>query len=155
MINPLSKFSTEEIAMSVKLKFLINSTSESPARTKVNTRGFDLKVDTPESLEETDYAPNPVEYILAGYAGCIKVTAHLITKELDFDLENFKVDIQGFLNPAKSDEERAGYQLSEVKLQKISSIASEIEERWLKKLKNRNSIHDNLSNSIPIKFFLN
>ena len=64
--------------MSQELKFSISSVSESPAKTRIKTRGFDLTVDEPEALGGTDQAPNPVEYILAGYAGCINVVAHII-----------------------------------------------------------------------------
>ena len=145
--------------MSKDLIFSINSESESPARTKVTTRGFDLIVDEPETLGGTDHAPNPVEYILAGYAGCINVVAHLVAKELDFELKNFKVDIQGTINPERlfgqSYQERAGYKSLEVVLQTSSEIDPEIRKKWLDEVENRCPVNDNLSNPTPIKFSLN
>ena len=145
--------------MSQELKFSINSTSESAARTRVSTRGFDLIVDEPESLGGTDHAPNPVEYILAGYAGCINVVAHLVANELDFELKNFKVDIHGYINPERlfgtSYKDRAGYKSLEVTLQTSSEIAPELKKTWLDEVKNRCPVNDNLSNPTPIKFSLN
>ena len=145
--------------MSQELKFSINSTSESAARTRVSTRGFDLIVDEPAALGGTDHAPNPVEYILAGYAGCINVVAHLVANELDFKLENFKVDIQGSINPERlfgtSYEERAGYKSLEVTLQTSSDIDPDTKKVWLEKVKNRCPVNDNLSNPTPIKISLN
>jgi uncharacterized OsmC-like protein len=46
------------------LRFSINSKSETPARTEIETRGFKLIVDEPAELGGTNQAPNPVEYIL-------------------------------------------------------------------------------------------
>ena len=160
MINPNCSFQKlRPKAMSQELKFSINSTSESAARTRVSTRGFDLIVDEPESLGGTDHAPNPVEYLLAGYAGCINVVAHLVADELDFKLKDFKVDIQGFINPArlfgKSYAERAGYQSLEVTLQTSTLIDPELKKTWLEEIESRCPVNDNLSNPTPIKFSLN
>ncbi len=65
--------------MSNNLKFSINSTSESTAKTNIQVRGFTLTVDKPAELGGTDVAPNPVEYIFAGYTN---VVAHIVAKEL-------------------------------------------------------------------------
>jgi uncharacterized OsmC-like protein len=65
--------------MSNLLKFSIQSKSTSPARTKIETRGFKLVVDETQELGSTNDVPNPVECILAGYAGCINAVAHPTT----------------------------------------------------------------------------
>src|SRR5688572_7723403 len=113
--------------MSSLLKFSIQSKSETPARTEIETRGFKLIVDEPTELGGTNQAPNPVEYILAGYAGCINVVAHITAKELNIDLKDLQISIEGDLNPARlfgtSYSERAGYQSIEVKLKTKNAIA--------------------------------
>ena len=145
--------------MSNELKFTVSSVSETPARTRIQTRGFDLTVDEPEALGGTDKAPNPVEYILAGYAGCINVVAHLVAKELDFYLDNLKIDIDGFLNPnrlfGKSLEERAGYKQIDVKLETTTDIEPELKKRWLDEISHRCPVNDNLTNTTPISFSIN
>ena len=45
-----------------------------------------LIVDEPEALNGTDEDANPVEYILAGFAGCVNVVGHLVAKELGFKI---------------------------------------------------------------------
>ena len=145
--------------MSNELKFSISSKSESPAKTKITTRGFDLLVDEPEELGGTNEAPNPVEYILAGYAGCINVVAHIVAEELDFPLENLRVDIDGYLNPnrlfGKSLEDRAGYKAIDVKLETTSTIDPELKKRWLDEIEHRCPVNDNLTNTTPINFSIN
>ena len=145
--------------MSQELKFSINSVSESPARTKIKARGFDLIVDEPEELGGTNKAPNPVEYILAGYAGCINVVAHLVAQELDFPLENLTIDIDGYLNPnrlfGKSQEDRAGYKSIAVILETTSVIDPELKKKWLSEIGHRCPVNDNLTNPTPISFSVN
>jgi uncharacterized OsmC-like protein len=145
--------------MSRLLKFSIESKSTSPARTEISTRGFKLIVDEPTELGGTNEAPNPVEYILAGYAGCINVVAHLTAKELNIDLKDLQISIEGDLNPSRlfgdSFQERAGYQSISVKLKTDSPIAEKIKNKWLFEIENRCPVNDNLRNVTPINFSLN
>ncbi|MEQ9466256.1 MAG: OsmC family protein [Ekhidna sp.] len=145
--------------MSKELKFSVSSVSESRAKTRIQTRGFDLTVDEPESLGGTNQAPNPIEYILAGYAGCINVVAHIIAEELDFYLENLKINIDGFLNPnrlfGKSLDERAGYKQIDVRLETTSEIDPELKKKWLAEISHRCPVNDNLTNATPISFSIN
>lgn len=145
--------------MSKELKFSVSSISESAARTKIKTRGFDLIVDEPESLGGTNLAPNPVEYILAGYAGCINVVAHIVAEEMDIYLENFKIDIDGYLNPerlfGKSINDRAGYKTIDVRLATTTDIDPEQKKKWLAEIDHRCPVNDNLTNNTPISFSIN
>lgn len=145
--------------MSKEIKFSVSSVSESKAKTRIQTRGFDLTVDEPEALGGTNQAPNPVEYILAGYAGCINVVAHIIAEELDFFVENLKINIDGFLNPnrlfGKSLDERAGYKQIDVKLETTTEIDPELKKRWLDEISHRCPVNDNLTNTTPISFSIN
>ncbi|WP_421763376.1 OsmC family protein [Ekhidna sp.] len=145
--------------MSKEIKFSVSSLSESPAKTHIQTRGFNLTVDEPESLGGTNEAPNPVEYILAGYAGCINVVAHIIAEELDFFLENLQINIDGFLNPdrlfGKSLQERAGYKQIDVRLETTTEIDPELKKRWIDEISHRCPVNDNLTNQTPISFSIN
>jgi uncharacterized OsmC-like protein len=142
--------------MSNLLKFSIQSKSETPARTEIETRGFKLIVDEPAELGGTNQAPNPVEYILAGYAGCINVVAHITAKELNIDPKDLQISIEGDLNPARlfgtSYEERAGYQNITVKLKTKNPIAEVVKNQWLREIENRCPVNDNLRNPTPINF---
>lgn len=145
--------------MSNLLKFSIQSKSETPARTEIETRGFKLIVDEPTELGGTNLAPNPVEYILAGYAGCINVVAHITAKELNIDVKNLQINIEGDLNPDRlfgtSLQERAGYQFLNVSLTTANPIDESLKTRWLEAIENRCPVNDNLRNATPINFSLN
>lgn len=141
------------------LTFSIESASETAARTKITTRGFTLTVDEPQELGGTNLAPNPVEYILAGYAGCINVVAHLTAKELNIDVHNLKISIRGNINPARlfgtSFEDRAGYKNLEVHVTTDNEIEESLKNRWLQQIESRCPVNDNLRNATPISFLLN
>lgn len=145
--------------MSKTISFSVNSKSESPARTNINVRGFNLIVDEPTSLGGTDLAPNPVEYILAGYAGCINVVAHIVAKEQKINLKNLEIDILGNLNPSRlfgtSFSDRAGYKDLQVTLRTSTKLDEGQKIKWLKEIESRCPVNDNLSNVTPITFSLN
>ena len=59
-----------------KLTFSINGKNANATRLDVKARSFSVVVDEPADLGGTDAGPNPVEYVLAGYAGCLNVVGH-------------------------------------------------------------------------------
>ena len=60
------------------LSFRVSGESTSPAQFVAKARNFELIVDEPKELGGTDEDANPVEYILAGLAGCLNVVGHLV-----------------------------------------------------------------------------
>ncbi len=136
------------------LKFKINAQSESAAKTIVKARNFEIVVDEPEALGGTDLAPNPVEYVLAAFAGCLNVMGHLVAKEMGFELKNLKIEMEGNLNPGKlfgkSNEERAGYKNIVVKLIPETEADESILEKWLHEVESRCPVSDNLQNITPV-----
>ena len=144
--------------MSQTLNFSVHSRSESPAKTNINVRGFNLIVDEPAALGGKDQEPNPVEYILAGYAGCINVVAHIVAKEQNINLKDLEIDIVGDLDPARlfgtSFTERAGYKNIQVNLRTTTKINEGQRVKWLKEIEYRCPVNDNLRNKTPIKLLL-
>lgn len=144
--------------MSKTLNFSVRSRSESPAKTNILVRDFNLTVDEPVALGGTDIAPNPVEYILAGYAGCINVVAHIVAKELNINLKDLEIDIDGDLDPSrllgKSFSERAGYKNIQVNLRTSTKLNEGQRVKWLKEIEYRCPVNDNLVNKTPINFSL-
>ncbi len=142
--------------MSHLLKFSVASQSEPAAKTAISVRGFKFYVDEPQALGGTNFAPNPVEYILAGYAGCINVVAHIVAKELGISLNDLSINIQGNINPARlfgnSLNDRAGYQSINVDIKTSTIISKLLTSKWLKSIESRCLVNDNLSNVTPISF---
>lgn len=136
------------------LKFRVKAYSENPTKTIVKARGFEIIVDEPEDLGGTNAAANPVEYVLAAYAGCLNVMAHVCAQELEMDLKGIKIDIVGSLNPdrlfGKSFEERAGYKEIKVTLKPDCEASVEVIEKWKLAILDRCPVGDNLKNATKI-----
>ena len=145
--------------MSETINFSIQSKSQSSAKTRIKVRDFELLVDEPQDLGGTNEAPNPVEYILAGYAGCINVVAHIVAKEQNIQLKDLEIDIDGDLDPARlfgtSFEERAGYRNINVSLKTSTKLNQGQRIKWLKEVEYRCPVNDNFTNKTPINFSLN
>ncbi len=137
------------------LTFNIKANSQSPAKTSVKARNFEILVDEPAGLGGTDLAPNPVEYVLAAFAGCLNVMGHLIAQEMGFELRNLEIDIKGELNPAKlfgkSDEQRAGYKYISVILKPDCDADQPTLQKWIHAVEERCPVSDNLQNRTPVK----
>jgi len=132
------------------LRFRVKAHSENATKTIVKARGFELIIDEPESLGGTDQGANPVEFVLAAYAGCLNVMAHVCAVELGFEMKDIKIDIVGTLNPdrlfGKSFEDRAGYKEIKVTLHPNCDTSPETMDKWLKAVLDRCPVGDNLKN---------
>jgi len=137
------------------LIFSAKGESTSPTKFLGQTRQFTFVVDEPEALGGTDEDANPVEYILAGLAGCINVVGHVVAKELGFTINKLKIEVSGDLNPQRflgvSYNERAGFQ--SISLNIIPDTDADIETlaKWLEIIEQRCPVKDNLQNSTPVK----
>ena len=94
--------------------FHVSARADTATKTTVETRGFEFVIDEPEELGGSDEAPNPVEYLIGSWAGCLNVVCHVVADEMDLELGRLTIDIEGELDPAKflgvADDVRAGYQ---------------------------------------------
>lgn len=136
------------------LKFNIKAQSESAAKTIIKARNFQIVVDEPKALGGTDLAPNPVEYVLAAFAGCLNVVGHLVAKEMGFELKDLKIDMQGTLNPdklfGKCDKERAGYKNITIRMIPETEADEATLEKWLHEVECRCPVSDNLQHATPV-----
>jgi len=140
------------------LNVKIEGTAETSARFIAGARQFKIVIDEPPTLGGEDLGANPVEYLLASYAGCINVVAHLTAKELGIQIKKLTISVSGNLNPAKlfglSDEERAGFKHIQVDFSPETDASPEKVEGWIEVIKNRCPINDNLSSPTPLTFQL-
>lgn len=146
--------------MSAKdLNFKINGKSVGFTKYSGVSRNFELVVDEPEALGGEDSAPNPVEYLLAGYAGCLNVVLNVVAKELNIKIHKLEINIDGNLNPAKfmgiSNEERAGFKSLNVHVSLETDANQEEEQFLIKSAKERCPVNDNLTNVTPVNYFFN
>ena len=136
------------------LNFSIEGAAETATRFSANARQFNLVIDEPPKLGGDDQGANPVEYLLAAYAGCINVVAHITAKELKIELENLKIAVSGKINPARllgqSEEDRAGFKQIDVSFIPVTKAADEKIAQWIEIIKKRCPINDNLSFPTPV-----
>lgn len=137
------------------LKFSVVGDARSQTSFVANARHFSVVIDEPPSLGGEDLGANPVEYLLASYAGCVNVMAHLIAKELDIKLQKLSIQVEGNINPNRlfgtSFEERAGFKSISLSLIPVSDASPELLNKWLFEIKKRCPINDNLVNPTPVE----
>ena len=148
------KLLTQKSKIMADIKFRTKAVGLNPTKTLVKARNFEIIVDEPQDLGGNDEGPNPVEYVLAAYAGCLNVMGHLIAKEMGFTLNGLKIDLAGSLNPARlfgqSYEDRAGYKEIQVTLKPECDIDDETLDKWQAAILDRCPVGDNLKNSTEI-----
>jgi uncharacterized OsmC-like protein len=135
------------------LNFIVKGVSENPTKFVAEARTFRLVIDEPPALGGTDEGANPVEYLLASYAGCLNVMGHLLAEELGFKLDKLEIEVTGDINPdrlfGKSFEERAGFKKIQVTLKPSANVSPEVLREWTRAVENRCPVNDNLRNITP------
>lgn len=134
-------------------RFAVSADSESDTKTSVSTRGFEFLVDEPDALGGTDDGPNPVEYLLGAWAGCLNVVGHTVAEEYGFDLHDLRIDLEGELDPGRflgdTDEVRAGYQRIDVTVAVEADADEAVLREWLSEVESRCPVGDNVQHSTP------
>ncbi|MBI9035817.1 MAG: OsmC family protein [Bacteroidales bacterium] len=140
------------------IKFRVQAHSENATKTIVKARGFELVIDEPAELGGTNEGANPVEFVLAAFSGCLNVMAHVVAKEMNFELRGVKIKMAGSLNPARlfgqSFEERAGYKSIEVNIEPDCDADQDTLAAWMKAIEDRCPVSDNLRNITPVEMKL-
>jgi uncharacterized OsmC-like protein len=140
------------------LNFSLTGQNENATKFVAKTRQFTLTIDEPEGLGGTDHAANPVEFLLAAYAGCINVMGHIVARELDFTLNSLKIELDGDLNPAKvfgqQTSDRAGYKEIRINIIPDADTNEATLAKWLEIIESRCPVNDNLTNPTPVKINL-
>ncbi|WP_144798320.1 OsmC family protein [Halorubrum depositum] len=134
-------------------RFAVSAESESETKTVVEAREFAFVVDEPSSLGGTNDGPNPVEYLIGAWAGCLNVVVHTVGEERGIDLENVSIDIEGDLDPRKflgiDEDPRAGYQEIDVRIEVESDADEEALEALAAEVEQRCPVGDNIENPTP------
>lgn len=138
------------------LTFKITGRNANSTRLDIEARQFKFIADEDASFGGLDEGPNPLEYLLGGYASCLNVIAHLVAKEQNIQLRGLEINITGNdLNPAKvlgqPTTERTGFQSLDVQFEVDSDADQATLEKWIEEVKGRCPVGDNLANPTPIK----
>lgn len=115
----------------------------------VKTQNADVRISKNNRFPELD-GPNPFEYILAGFAGCINAVGQNVAKELGLNLKSLQVEITGTI----SQEERIGFNKIEIVLKPTTDASLKILQAWLKLVQQKSPVYDNLINPTPVELIL-
>lgn len=141
------------------LNFSVNGKRVGATKYQGLARSFEFIVDEPEMLGGEDSAANPVEYLLAGYAGCLNVVFGIVARELKVEIKSLDINIDGDINPEKflgiSDNERTGFKSINVNIELRTNADKATEALLIEKVKSRCPINDNLANPTPIQYTFN
>ena len=123
----------------------------------IKTENHDIRISKNKSHPDLD-APSPIEYLLAGYAGCVNAVGSLVAKELKIDYKSLQVDVSGDINVDKfygrETEARAGFSKLKVAVKLDAEISKKQLENWLTIVESRCPVYDNLFNRTPIETVL-
>lgn len=137
------------------LTFSVKGVSKNPTKFEAEARDFKIIIDEPPALGGNDHGANPVEYLLASYAGCLNVMGHLVADELGFKLKKLEIEVSGDINPdrlfGKSLAERAGFKGIHVTLKPQADVTPEVLKSWTEEIEHRCPINDNISNLTPTR----
>lgn len=119
----------------------------------VKAQNFDVRISKNTESPELE-GPSPLEYILAGYAGCINAVGKLVAKEQGIILKSLQVEITGTLSldkyQGKISNGRAGFGSIEVVVKPTTDATLEQLKQWLNAIENRCPVQDNLVNRTPV-----
>jgi uncharacterized OsmC-like protein len=123
----------------------------------VKAQNFDVRISKNDDFPELE-GPSPLEYILAGYAGCINAVGKIVAKEHGIILKSLQVELSAKLSldkyQGKISNERAGFSSVEVIVKPTSDASLEELKKWLIEVENRCPVQDNLVNPTPVNVIL-
>lgn len=134
--------------------FEVDVVCQSATCSEAQTRGFTFNVDEPAELGGTNTGPNPVEYMIGAYAGCLNVVSHMVAKEMGFNLDSLNIHVEGSLDTAGflglDPNVRSGYQEIRVTFEVSTAASKEMLDKWLELVNKRCPVGDNLKNATPV-----
>ena len=117
----------------------------------VKAQDFKIRIsnDTTNGTSET---PNPLEYLLAGFAGSVNAVGQIVAKELGIELKSLQVEISGTLagKNEKTKKGRVGFKAIEIVVKPNSEAPLTLLKEWIDTVKERCPVRDTLLNATPV-----
>jgi len=116
----------------------------------VKTLNTDLRISQNTKFPELE-GPNPYEYILAGFAGCINALGQIVAAELGIVLKSLQIEITGsFTNATGKSKEKPGFNKIDITLKPAAAAPLDALQHWLKEVQFRSPAYNSLVNSTPV-----
>lgn len=117
----------------------------------VKTSNTDLRI-SQSATQYVPQTPNPYEYILAGFAGCINALGQAVAKELGIVLKSLQVEITGSMSALPS--ERPGFDKIEITLRPAAAAPLATLQQWMDEVQFRSPVYDTLVSNTPVSLNL-
>ncbi|AXG73303.1 OsmC family peroxiredoxin [Flavobacterium arcticum] len=120
----------------------------------VKTLNTDIRISQNSKHPELE-GPNPYEYILAGFAGCINALGQLVAQEQGILLSSLQIEITGSLNQQDdATNVKPGFGSIEIKLKPAAAVPVEVLQKWLAEVQLRSPVYNTLVNNTPVNLIL-
>lgn len=121
----------------------------------VKAQDFKIRISN-NATNGVSETPNPLEYLLAGFAGSVNAIGQIVAKELDMELKSLQVEISGVLEDIneKSKKGRSGFKSIEIIIRPNSSAPLLLLKEWIDIVKIRCPVRDTLLNATPVSMTL-
>ncbi|QYJ67143.1 OsmC family protein [Flavobacterium litorale] len=120
----------------------------------VKTLNTDLRINQNTQYPELE-GPNPYEYILAGFAGCINALGQIVAQEQGITLRSLQIEITGNLNQQDGvNTAKPGFSRIEIKLKPQAAVPLAVLKNWLDEVQQRSPAYHTLVNNTPVDLLL-
>ncbi|HLF52937.1 OsmC family protein [Flavobacterium sp.] len=117
----------------------------------VKAQDFNIRINN-NTANGNSETPNPLEYLLAGFAGSVNAIGQIVAKELGIELKSLQVEISGTLvdKNEKTKKGRAGFKSIEIVVKPSSDAPLALLKEWIDTVKERCPVRDTLLNATPV-----
>ncbi len=115
----------------------------------VKTLNANLRMDQNEKYPELE-GPNPYEYILAGFAGCINALGQVVAAEQGIALRSLQIEITGSLETPEGRRVKPGFRNIEITLKPSAAAPLDALQIWMEEVQRRSPVYDTLVNTTPV-----
>ncbi|MFO7791693.1 MAG: OsmC family protein [Candidatus Saliniplasma sp.] len=134
-------------------RYKVELNKKSGFESEVKIRDFTITIDEPERIGGTNKGPNPVEVLLASLVGCLDFTGTIVAQQMGYELEDFKLDVEGELDPrgvmGKADVPM-GLQEICVKVKEVKGIPEEKIPEFLEEVQDRCPVDNTITKGVPV-----
>ena len=128
------------------------------ARTEISTAAHRWQIDEPAAFGGQDTAPSPVDMLLGSLAGCICAAGNLIAREMGLPCEGIEMQVSGQIDSGRflgmGGEGRPGFSAITVTMQTGADWPPAQKAEWLRQVKARCPVIDNLASPTALEFEL-
>lgn len=117
----------------------------------VKAQDFKIQISN-SSTNGIPETPNPLEYLLAGFAGSVNAVGQIAAKELGIELQSLQVEIAGIIEETKEKTKkgRSGFKSIEIVVKPTSEAPLFLLKEWIDMVKERCPVRDTLLNATPV-----